>query len=354
MAQDEGTSARASAGSPCTSLTHALCTIADRAGYIIDPDDLNPALGLSWMSIAVPSEPDPGCWPMYARDAFLVEAGRLFGMTIRDVHPPEAARGLSDAAEFQQHFDASYRPLVLRALEHDQPVLAWQGWPGEMRLLWGIITGTSDAGVGLRGRVAWPSGAGSDHAPEVVTLDQPPVQLYVVETVAATQPDPQELLDLALEHAKQVLSDALHDRFGVMTGPGAYDAWIEHSKDVGRALPAAADVSRALSAEASGRAQPDLPAAEQHRRLVGSVIGMHQSAARFLRRLRARTSQPVGAPLADLEKLCEDIIRVLGEGVDPARLEAGEPERGGQDRFVGVLERARDLTEAMRDTLGAA
>jgi hypothetical protein len=304
------------------SLTHALCAIADRAGYAIDPDDLNAALGLSWMSIAVPSEPDPGCWPMYARDAFLVEAGRLFGMTIRDMHPPEAARGLSDAAEFTQHFDASYRPLVLRALEHDQPVLAWQGWPGDMRLAWGIITGTSDAGIGLRGRVAWPSGAGSDRTPEVVTLDHPPVQLYVVETIAATQPDPQELLDLALEHAKQVLSDALHDRFGVITGPAAYDTWIEHSKDVGRALPAEAS-------KTSRRAQPVLPAAEQHRRLVGSVMGMHQSASRFLGRLRTRTSQPAATPLADLKKLC-------------------------QDRFVGVLEQARDLTKAMRDTLGAA
>ncbi len=369
------------------SLTHALCAIADRVGYAIDLDDLNAALGLSWMSIAVPSEPDPACWPMYARDAFLVEAGRLFGMTIRDMHPPEAARGLSDAAEFRQHFDASYRPLVLRALEHDQTVLAWQGWPGDMRLLWGIITGTSDAGVGLRGRVACPSGraawpseappcpsepprdmpapsARANRTPEVVTLEHPPVQLYVVETVVATQPDPQELLDLAHEHAKQVLSDTLHDRFGVITGPAAYDAWIEHCENAGRAQPAEAskasrrakhDLRVAEAPKAPCRAQPDLPATEQHRRLVASVIGMHQSASRFLGRLRTRTSQPADAPLADLEKLCEDIIRALREGVDPAHVEAGGARKGGsQDRFVGVLEQARDLTKAMPDTLGAA
>ena len=351
------------------SLTYALCAIADRTGYTIDLDDLNAALGLSWMSIAVPSVPDPGRWPMYARDAFLVEAGRLFGMTIRDMHPPEAARGLSDAAEFTQHFDASYRPLALRALEHDQPVLAWQGWPVEMRMLWGIITGTSDAGIGLRGRVAWPSGAPpcpseppqdmpppsarTDRTPEVVTLDHPPVQLYVVETIAATQPDPQELLDLALKHARQVLNNALHERFGVITGLAAYDVWIEHSK-VGRALPAKADGGRAPLAEASRRAQPDLPVAEQHRRLVSSVMAMHLSAYHFLGRLRTRISQPAPARLAELEKLCADIIRTSGEGVDPAQAEADADERRNQSRFVEALEQARDLTKAMRDTIGTA
>jgi len=298
------------------------------------------------MSIAVPGEPDLGCWPMYARDAFLVEAGRLFGMTIRDMHPPEAARGLSDAAEFTQHFDASYRPLVLRALEHDQPVLAWQGWPGEARLLWGIITGTSDAGIGLRGRTACPGEVRPNRPPEVVTLDHPPVQLYVVETVAATQPDPQELLDLALEHARKVLNDALHDRFGVITGPAAYDAWIERRK-VGRASPAEAPT-------ASRRAEPDLATAEGHRRLVSSVMAMHLSAYRFLSQIRTRISQPAAASLAELEKLCADIIRVLGEGVDPARVDANARERDGQDRFMAVLEQARDLTKAMRDTLGTA
>ena len=75
-------------------------------------DDLNAALGMCWSPVAVPTEPDLGAWSLYARDAFLPEAGQLFGLTIRDMHPPEAARGLDTAAEFAQHFDASYRPLM--------------------------------------------------------------------------------------------------------------------------------------------------------------------------------------------------------------------------------------------------
>ncbi|UCC31209.1 MAG: hypothetical protein JSU86_02815, partial [Phycisphaerales bacterium] len=116
---------------PGMSLTFALQALAHDAGYEINLDDLNAALGLPWMTPAVPRERDLACWPMYARDAFLAEAGRLFGMNIRDIHPPEAARGLNGFPEFQQHFDASYRPLILKALEHNQAVLAWQGWPGD-------------------------------------------------------------------------------------------------------------------------------------------------------------------------------------------------------------------------------
>ena len=108
---------------PSFSLTLALRSVAESAGYDVDADDLHAVLGLSMVACAAPGDMELGNWPLYARDAFLVDTARVFGMTVRPIHPPEAARGLGGAAEFAQHFDASYRPLIARALEHDQPVL---------------------------------------------------------------------------------------------------------------------------------------------------------------------------------------------------------------------------------------
>ena len=85
-----------------------------------------------------------------ARDALLVEGARVFGMTVRGLHPPEAARGLEHSAEYAQHFAASYRPLILRALENRQPVLArlGRGEFGNHHPIWGAIEDSSDGGVG--------------------------------------------------------------------------------------------------------------------------------------------------------------------------------------------------------------
>ena len=53
------------------------------------------------------------------------------------------------------------------------------------------------------------------------------MQVYVVESIAPSKPDPQELRDMAIAHASIVLGNGLADRFGVTTGPGAYDDWID-------------------------------------------------------------------------------------------------------------------------------
>ncbi|MFQ5495938.1 MAG: hypothetical protein ACE5EX_11220 [Phycisphaerae bacterium] len=205
------------------------------AGPPIPFDDLHAALGLCWTVTAVPWEPDPARWPLYARDAFLIPTGRLFGLSLREIHPPEAARGLPDHDEFRQHFDASYRPLILRALEHGQSVLAWGGWDRGRELMWGLIRETCAEGVGFRGLIhragappataAICAAAPSEGEAEPALLAGPAVQVYVVEDVTPATPSADDLLGLALDHARRTISNELHDRLGVLTGPTALDLW---------------------------------------------------------------------------------------------------------------------------------
>lgn len=309
------------------SLTFAIQAIAAHAGYPIGRDDLNAALGLSFSVTAVPREDDLSRWSMYARDACLIEAGRLFGLTIRDIHPPEAARGLCRAAEFEQHFAASYRPLILRALENGQRVLAWQGWPGDRGLMWGVITGSCDSGIGLRG--ATYGSVGSPSTPDPALLNKPPVQLYVVESVEPTTPDSKHLFDLALENASKVLSNELAERFDVLLGPSAYDLWIERLRN-----PTPGNV-----------AMPD--PLESHRRLATAIMAGHQSAIRFLdARVAAATSQQ-RASVKQLTNLCRSIVRSLEQTLQAAVRHAFGESPPVPAEVLDGLARAHDTTEKM-------
>ena len=162
---------------PEESLAFAVRAIARQAGVKIDHTELVIALGLE--TLAVPSPTASSI--MFDRDARLIEAGERFGMQIRGLHPPEAARGLEAAAEFDQHFDASYRPLILRALENDQGVIAWRGWEGERELSWGWIRAACDEGVGFRGATIWSERELNSLRNDL--LVRPAVQLYIVERV---------------------------------------------------------------------------------------------------------------------------------------------------------------------------
>ena len=276
---------------PCQSLVLAIQSIARKVGRTIHGDDLSAALGLSWSPVAVPDQEDVGTWPLYARDAFLPEAGRLFGLTIRDLHPPEAALGLRDAEEFEQHFDASYRPLIQRALEHDQPVLAWQGWPGRHELHWGIIRDACKDGIGFRGETT--PGLGLTESRGATTLVRPPVQLYVVETVDLKEPDRNELFDQCMRQANTVLGNGLEDRFGVITGSGAYDYWLEHAKLL----------------DEVGADQVERFAA--HRRLAAATVSACESGLRYVQRCvgeaEVGNADHLKSLISGLRQVCETL-----------------------------------------------
>jgi hypothetical protein len=278
------------------SLTSTLRSIARDAGYEIDVDDLHAALGLSMFVCAVPAEVDIASWPLYARDAFIVPAGRLFGMTIRELHPPEVALGLSGAAEFRQHFDASYRPLIMRALENNQAVLAWRGWPGLLRLSWGIIKEKSNDGIGLAGVV--PALPGAAAPAQSVSLITPPAQLYIVEDIEPRQPDASELLNLALDHTRRVLRGEPVSRFGVLTGADAVRSWID----------------RITGSRSDGPMNPVL--SRGHHELAKSVSAGYQSALRFLERQRTRCDQKYDTLISGVGAMCRQVLTALGESTN--------------------------------------
>ncbi len=326
-------------------MTFALQAVAHGAGYSIDFDDLNAALGASWMFCAVPGEDDPGNWPMYARDAFLVEAGLLFGMTIRPVHPPQAARGLALTPQFDQHFDASYRPLVHRALENHQSVLAWRGWPGDRRLMWGLIEAPCDDGVGFCGSIYT-----CPDEPEKGALERPPVQLYVVETVTPTQPSSNELWQLARTHGRLILNNELIDRFGVVTGPDAFDVWIDLLRTHKPSSEQQPGVSQPVACAPGSdlcRTSGQVDLARAHCALATSAAAAHRSAIRFLKRRSESTESKHRAVTESVIKQCQVLVTALEDSLDAHEVESMVSAAEGREQLAGKVEEARHAAAAM-------
>ena len=247
------------------------------AGADVPYDHLVGALGLSLLTTSTGRHDDcVGDWPAYGRDFALPEAAELYGLRLRAMHPPEAAKGLSDSPEFAKHFADSYRPLVLQAVDNRQPVLAWQGWPDSQRLMWGVITESSDQGVGLAGTTSRSDG-------RTVPLVRPPVQLYVVEEVSPRQPADEALLDCTLTAGRRALDGTFTNHRGVVAGSAAFDQWI---------------------ARLSG--EPTCPAcghgdAACHHHLARSLAHARESAGRFFENMGDRTGSsrwPLPAQLA--------------------------------------------------------
>jgi len=271
------------------SLPRALESIVREAGYTIDHDDLLAALGLSVLLGAPLEEAELVDWPLFARDAFLPQVAFLFGVEIRDVHPPEAALGLDRAVEFEQHFDASYRPLIQNALRNGQPVLAWRGWPGEAGLLWGIVREPCNEGIGFRGETVQEAGSEITKAERV--LQTPPLQVYVVERIVPATPDAETLVSCALHHAARVLDNSIGKRFGVITGPPAYGVLLDRIKAVRE--EETAKLARGVSA------------------LANVIVNGHGSAIRFFDWHQGTVTERTRKTAASLVASCRQVVAAL-------------------------------------------
>lgn len=157
----------------------------------------------------------PAAWIADRQDCSLPFVAEVFGLTVRSLNPPAAVDGLDAAPEFTGHFIDSYKPLIVRALAHGQPVLAWGGWGGHPGFRWGVVIQEGGGALGLLGCV--PGIAG------VVPLTLAATQCHVVERWSGAVPDPSAVLACGVD-------SILTDDGGSVCGPAAYSHWIDWSQ----------------------------------------------------------------------------------------------------------------------------
>ncbi len=321
---------------PWQSLPLALMAVARRFGTVIDFDDLNAALGLSTLTCAVSTELDCRNWCLYARDAFLPEAAKLFGMDVREIHPPESAVGLAGFKEFDQHFDASYRPLVSNALSHGQAVIAWRGWPKGRELCWGIIQKECHEGIGFEGAVYQaPDSPNPERIEEFLgALEEPPVQIYVIERVLPVQPTVEQTRDTAIEHALHILRNDCGSSFGAITGPLAFDEWIGF-------------VRAGTANEAESTAPLD-----SSRSLAGALLHAHRSAVRFWTRQDSTRVPSRVSPWEAVTESLRDIVSALERVVSAPVPQLGRM-RSHLDTIVTGLADARAASLRIKAALSS-
>jgi hypothetical protein len=307
------------------SLTAALQALLRWAGGDARYADVHAVLGLAFLISARGPEHCLASWMLEGRDVFLAETAAAFGLRLRALHPPEAARGLEDSAEFAQHFDASYKPLIARALEHGQPVLARGAWAGQAGL-WGVITNTDGAGF---------SGTSVATGSGTAALTAPAVQVYVVEDARWRVPDAGELWRSAIDRAQVVLQNRLVGRLDLTTGPEVFRLWQERLR---------APCTCAMHGPHSRACQ---------QALVNEIIRSRTTGAEFIRHHRGALPAPL-QPLADrVAALCGDLISILSALADPQAAADQGATSGGRGQSSAALEKAyaceRELRQAMAD-----
>lgn len=158
-------------------LTGSTDTTADRNAVVT-------ALGAGLASFF--TQPPCRDFPVLAEchDFALPKVARLFGIHLRAMHPPRARHGLAHSTEFAGHFVDSYVPLIQRALQNGQKVLAFRGWSPDVSETWGVVN--RDESGDLWGEVPC--------CQEPVQLSGPALQCYVVETVASANPNAGDVL----------------------------------------------------------------------------------------------------------------------------------------------------------------
>lgn len=240
----------ADCGDPSQSLLLSLEAVLAVYGRCVPRDELAAVLGDAFM-LTYAAEARPGeQWNTYGRHAFVESAARLYGLELRDLHPPDAAPLPLTPPEFEDHFTDSYLPLVRTALEHDHPALVWMGWPLPHRAIWGVITAYDPSRRVCLGQSIYSGG-------RPVTLATAPVQVYTVQEFRESDSPPSAIIDAALDHAAIVLGNRLPAKYRVVSGVQALENW------------------RASATEDSGT--------EWQSRLVRSFVAGRRRAVEFLR-----------------------------------------------------------------------
>lgn len=288
-----------------------------------DYDDLNAALGSALVTTADTRGSCPAWWVIHGRDRFLVEVGKMVGLTVRELHPPQVAEGLAGSPEYREHFRDSYVPLIVEALRNDQPVIAWQGWPDHLWGLWGVITAYDEKSSALIGTMIWVGG-------KRTALVGPAVQCYVVEKHAERTPSDPEWLAACARHGGQFLRGEVDVGTGIVTGPAAVDEW--HRR-----------LQQSPFCEDCG--EQSWSALQQ---LVVFVVCNRLGAARFFRRMADHRRAGEMDPLIKLCKHQCDLFRAYRDG---ALCQLALIDDSKRTELLAAVQHARVLEEELGQRL---
>lgn len=296
---------------------HAIdCTTAEIAAM----------LGCGAAVTAAPADP-PEAWEQLARDQSIVPAATSFGLQLRALHPLAAAAGLNQSAEFPAHFRDSYVPLIRRAVEHGQPVLAWRGWPAPADQCWGVVLESRAEGLfGLTRRPNSAPGA----VEQLVPLGAAH-QVYVVEEADArhTRPAPGERVLAAAQNSVRMWNGAAAPE-GVLCGAAA---WNEIAARLASARP-----------EESPRWVE----------VLRTIFAARRSLAGWLGSLSPRAFPPLTSELAAWKARAERVCGLLaGDATDP-HAALRERVAGPRDPLCAALRAAADEEDSQYARLAEA
>ncbi len=290
------------------SLVAALRGLFGAYGSELPYETLSAATGCGFMVSFAEQAPRRHQWNVYGRHAFVESAARLFGMALRPLHPPGAAPIPEQPPEYDGHFRDSYLPFVTAALERDEPVLAWMGWPSPLAHLWGVVTQVNPQSGRCVGVTAYD-------AAQAEAMSRAPVQVYAVQDYTETEPRPDLLLDTALTHAAEILHNRLDAALGVVTGVAALERWRD------------------------GIGHHDLAV---DRRILDQLLCDRIFVLRFFDGITAQ----VAAPNAKRAKSCVAVIERLVERLGRCRRESFETQSSSDEagrRLIGALAEMIDL-----------
>jgi hypothetical protein len=322
----------AGAQGQCEALVLSLQAVLRAYGRDVEYDELAAVTGAAFMSTWAPDVPDPSWWPVFGRDAFLKVSAQAYGLSLRELHPPEAVPRPVAPREFDQHFHDSYLPFIKAALDRDEPALAWMGWPAPHEMLWGVITDIDPTS----GRCIGRSCAQPD---DRVTLSGTPVHVYIVQEYAETEPRPVDLLDAAMDRAALVLNNRLDPGYGVTSGPAALEQWRDtFDADTGPGAPAA---------------RPGWDGAPHvyHARLARYTVCNRRTALRFFARFRNHADTAQAERIDECAAAFREIIACMEPACDPDQVRTLlESDKGRRDlidaltRAIGFERRAANIT----------
>lgn len=311
------------------SLAVSLRAIAASFGVAVGYDDLIAGLGLGSAFVASPDEPI-GRWSTLARDMHLADVADLLGLRLRELHPPDAAFGLSDSREFTQHFHDSYVPLIARAIEHGQLVLAWRGWSPPREDLWGVITAIS--GQTIVGHSLWHEGT-----PTV--LSGAAHRVAVVEECATPSGNPEQreanrdetLLALAQRAFARQWANEWHAGPETLSAGPAFAVWSSRMSS-----PPADAVQLVAAARQCALTTRVLTSSRRH-------------LARFLRRHRPHLIGRTAAKLSAWAAACDELVDRLLSWETSARWEAALESDEGRAQAIRAIEAASSVERAIAD-----